>query len=86
MIINGDHDPVSRECLIAEIETALDGELADAAERMPASARKAIKDEIVGYTKRILDSLTSKELQSESAYQRFLQTTLAQVRMRIWER
>ena len=74
---------IEREDVVAEIEKELDYMLAGAPERLSKTARKEIKDEFVGYTERILDALSTEELQSESAFERFVETTLAEARMQM---
>jgi hypothetical protein len=74
---------ISREDILSEMKKDLDILLADAPERLSESAKRTIKNEAVGYTKRVLDALSTAELQSETAYVRFVQTTLAEARMRM---
>ena len=73
-----------REEVLAEIENELDLMLADAQESVSQSTRTTTKTEALAYAKRVLDSLSSAELQSEGARQRFLLTTVrdAERRMR----
>ena len=72
-----------REDILAEIGKELDDLLADAPEHLSESARKAIRQESIRHTKRVLDALTTRELQSAGAYERFVQSTLAEARMRM---
>lgn len=72
-----------REDILSEIEKELDYMLSNAPESLPESSRKNIKDEFTEYTQRVLDSLSREELQSASAYERFIETTLAHARMRM---
>jgi hypothetical protein len=72
-----------RADLLSEVEKELDDILAGAGEQLSEARREAIKDEFVTYTKHILDAISTEELQSASAYERFLQTTLAQARLRM---
>ena len=73
-----------REEVLAEIENELDLMLADAPESISQSTRTTTKNEALAYAKRVLNSLSTAELQSEGARQRFLLTTVrdAERRMR----
>ncbi len=66
----------SRDDLLSDLEQELNYILADAPENVSQSTRKATKDEALAYAKRVLASLSSAELQSESARERFMITTL----------
>ena len=66
----------TRDDVLAELESELDVMLADAPESVTESTRKNIKNESLAYGRRVLDSLSSAELGSEAARQRFLITTL----------
>lgn len=74
----------SRDDLLSDLEQELDYMLDAAPETVSQSTRKATKDEALAYAKRVLASLSSAELQSESARERFMITTLrdAERRMR----
>lgn len=72
---------ISRKELLVEIEEEVDNLLAAAPESLSATAREAIKEEAMGDSRRILDALSSKELQSPLALERFIETTLARVRL-----
>ena len=74
---------ICRDDIISEVEKELDDLLASAPETLSATALKAIKEESINYTKHVLNSLTTKELQSAGAYNRFLESTLAQARLRM---
>jgi hypothetical protein len=74
---------ICRDDIISDVEKELDDLLAAAPETLSATALKAIKEEAIGYTKHVLNSLTTQELQSAGAYNRFLESTLAQARMRM---
>ena len=74
---------IDRQDIISEVEKELDDLLADAPNYLSAKALKAIKEESINDTKRVLDALTTQELQSAGAYNRFLESTLAQARMRM---
>ena len=76
----------SREDILSELEKELDDLMADAPNNLSESARKAIRQESIRHTKRVLDALTTRELQSAGAYNRFLTNNLAQARMRMHER
>jgi hypothetical protein len=73
---------IERQDIITEIEKELDDLLAAAPEDLSEKARKAIKEESIAHTKHVLDALTIQELQSAGAYNRFLESTLAEARMR----
>ena len=74
---------ISRDDILSEVEKKLDDLLAEAPEKFPESALKTIKAESLGYTKHILDALTTQELQSAGAYNRFVESTLAHARMKM---
>jgi hypothetical protein len=74
---------ICRDDIISDVEKELDDLLADAPNNLSAKALKAIKEESINDTKRVLDALTTQELQSAGAYNRFLESTLAQARMRM---
>ena len=74
---------ICRDDIISEVEKELDDLLAAAPESLSETALKAIKEESINDTKRVLDALTTQELQSAGAYNRFLESTLAQARMRM---
>ena len=73
---------ISRDDIISEVEKELDDLLATAPDNLSAEVLKAIKEESINDTKRVLEALTTQELQSAGAYNRFLESTLAQARMR----
>lgn len=77
---------ICRDDIISEVEKELDDLLAEASEHLSETALKAIKEESIGYTKHVLDALTTQELQSAGAFNRFLESTLAEARMRMHER
>lgn len=77
---------ICRDAIISEVEKELDDLLAAAPENLSETALKAIKEDSINYTKHVLNSLTTKELQSAGAYHRFLENMLAQARMRMHER
>jgi len=74
---------ISREYIVSEMKKDLDDLLAEAPARLSESAKKKIKDEAISNTQRVLNALSTEELQSETAYVRFVQTTLAEARMRM---
>jgi len=74
---------MDRQEIIAAIEQELDDMLADAPDYVSESRRKDIKEEYKAYARRVLDSLSKEELASQSAFERFVQTTLADARMRM---
>ena len=74
---------ISRDDIISEVEKEFDDLLTEAPKTLSEEALKAIKEESINDTKRVLDALTTQELQSASAYNRFLENTLAQARMRM---
>jgi hypothetical protein len=69
--------------IIDAIEVGLDDMLADAPEYLSEAGRNEIKEEYAGYARRVVDSLSKDELASESAFERFVQTTLAEARMQM---
>ena len=76
---------ISHDDILSEIGKELDYLLAEAPEHLSEKACKAIRQESIANTKHVLDALTAKELQSAGAFERFVQTTLAEVRMRMHE-
>ena len=74
---------ISRDDILSEIEKELEYLLAEAPEHLSEKARKAIRQESLANTRHVLDTLTAKELQSAGAFDRFLENTLAQARMRM---
>lgn len=74
----------SRQERLTALEQELDLMLADAPETISQSSRTTTRSEALAYAKRVLDSLSSAELQSETARQRFILTTMrdAERRMR----
>ena len=77
---------IYRDDIRAQIETELDNLLAGAPESLSEDARKNIKNDLLGYTQHVLDALTTEELQSARAYERFVETTLAEARVRMRRR
>jgi len=69
--------------VLADLEQELDYMLDAAPETVSQSARIAIKSEALAYAKRVLGSLSSAELQSETARQRFIITTLRDAERRM---
>jgi hypothetical protein len=74
---------IERQDIIIEIEKELDYLLAEASEGLSEKARNAIRTDALGHTQRVLDALTTQELQSAGAFNRFVENTLAQARMRM---
>jgi len=71
---------IERQDILSELEKELDYLLAATPDDL---ARRAIREDALGHTQRVLNALTIQELQSASAYNRFLENTLAQARMRM---
>ena len=80
---HGDLHMITREYILSEMKEDLDELLVEAPEHLLESTKRKIKDDAVAYTQRVLDALSTEELQSETAYVRFLQTTLEEARMRM---
>ena len=74
---------ISRDDIISEVAKEFDDLLTDAPKTLSEEVLKAIKEESINDTKRVLDALTTQELQSAGAYNHFLENTLAQARMRM---
>lgn len=74
---------MDRQEIIDAIEQELDDMLADAPERLSESGRTSIRGEYSAYAKRVVDSLSKDELASQNAFERFVQTTLAEARMQM---
>lgn len=74
---------MDRQDIIDVIDHELDDMLADAPEHLSETGRNEIREEYRGYAQRVVDSLSREELASKSAFERFVQTTLAEPRMRM---
>ena len=74
---------IYREDILADVQAQLTELLDNAPSPLSKASCEAIKDEFTDYTNRVLDALTTEELQSEAASRRFVQSTLAQARMRM---
>jgi hypothetical protein len=73
----------TRDEIQRQVENQLDDILAEPPEHLSEAVLKTIKEDFVGYTKHVLNSVTSQELQSPFAYDRFVESTLAHARMRL---
>ena len=73
----------SRDDILPELEKELDDLLADAPANLSESALKSIQAESIGYAGHVLNALTTQELQSAGAFNRFVESTLAHARMRM---
>ena len=62
---------ILREDILSELEKELGDLLATAPASMSESALMTIKAESIGHTKHVLNSLTTQELQSAGAFNRF---------------
>jgi hypothetical protein len=74
---------ISREDILSELEKELGDLLADAPANLSESALKSIQAESIGYAEHVLNALTTQELQSAGAFNRFVESTLAHARMRM---
>ena len=74
---------IERQYILSEIEKELGDLLADAPANLSESALKSIQAESIGYAEHALNALTTQELQSAGAFNRFVESTLAQARMRM---
>jgi hypothetical protein len=74
---------IERQDIITEIEKELGDLLADAPANLSESALKSIQAESIGHAEHVLNALTTQELQSAGAFNRFVESTLAQARMRM---
>lgn len=74
---------MDRQAIITAIEQELDEMLADSPDYVSESKRKDIKEECKAYAKRVVESLSIEELASQSAFERFVQSTLAEARMQM---
>lgn len=72
-----------RDDLLADLEQELDYMLDAAPESVSQSTRNTAKTEALAYAERVLGSLSSAELQSETARQRFIITTLRDAERRL---
>lgn len=64
-----------REDVLRELQEELDYLLAAAPETVTQSTRKSIKGESMVYAKRVVDSLTAAELESETARHLYIEET-----------
>jgi hypothetical protein len=69
-----------REEILNQITEVVDEALADAPEKVSETAKKQTREEIVAYSRRVIDSCSAAELRSERALERFLETAVEQVR------
>jgi hypothetical protein len=74
---------ILRDDILSELEKELGDLLADAPADLPESALKSIQAESIGHAEQVLNALTTQELQSAGAFNRFVESTLAQARMRM---
>ena len=74
---------ILREDVLTDLQEQLDYMLADAPETASQSTRTTIKNEALAGARSVLDSLSTAELQSETAKQRFLFTTLRDAERRV---
>jgi hypothetical protein len=74
---------IERQDIITELEKELGNLLADAPANLSESALKSIQAESIGYAEHVLNALTTQELQSAGAFNRFVESTLAHARMRM---
>jgi hypothetical protein len=72
---------ISRDDILSAAEKELDDLLTDA--HLSETTLKTIKAESTGSTQRVLYALTTEELQSAGAFEQFMQTTLAEARMKM---
>jgi len=69
--------------ILSQVALELEYVLAEASKTLSQAARKEIKSEFSEYTQQVLDALSREELQSGPALDRFIESTLAQARMRM---
>jgi hypothetical protein len=72
--------------IIQDVEQIVDEEIADSQFELTDQARQSVRDELVNYTQRILDALSSQEMQSESALVLHLYRTRVDAQRLIRER
>ena len=79
---------MTRQDIIDAIEEGIDLLISDAPEYLSEAGRNSIKEEFTEYVRRVVESLSKDELASETAFERFMETTLAEARrqMRIGQR
>ena len=70
-----------REDILTEVEKELDDLLTAAPDNLSETDLKSIKEESIGYAQHVLNALSSRELQSPLALERFIETTRAQARL-----
>jgi hypothetical protein len=74
---------IHRDDIVAAVEQELDDLLATAPENLSEAGLKAIREESIAHSEHVLGSLSFTELQSPLALKRFIETTVAQARMRM---
>ena len=70
--------------ILAQVRRELDGVLAEA--ELSDEAREEIKNDLVGNTRRILDACSLHELQSELAFERFIESCVRDAEIRVRQR
>jgi hypothetical protein len=71
---------IERRDILSELEKELGDLRADAPANLSESALKSIQAESIGHAERVLNALTTQELQSAGG---FVESTQAQARMRM---
>jgi hypothetical protein len=74
---------ILREDILSELEKELGALLPDAPANLSNSALKKVMAESLGYAEHVLNALTTQELQSAGAFNRFVESTLAHARMKM---
>jgi hypothetical protein len=72
-----------RQSILDQITKAVDDIMADATESTSQSRRNEIRDEVLAYAQRVLEACSKGELQSERAFEQFIETMVATVRRRL---
>lgn len=77
---------IQRDDILAAVGQELDDVLAGAApEHLSEAGLKSIRESALAYASHVLAALTTQEMQSAGAYDRFLENVLAETRMRMHE-
>jgi hypothetical protein len=74
---------IYRDGIVAEIERELDDLMVGAPENVSGTTLKSIREESIECVHRTLNSISSKELESPLALERFIETTVAYARLKM---
>jgi hypothetical protein len=69
-----------RQSIVNQICEAIDDVLANVPASISESRRNEIRDDAVEYSQRVVEACSTEELKSDRAFERFMETAIAQVR------